>query len=51
MEIDDVSGAVVDAAVKIHRDLGPRLFESVPPRPHRCASIAAPAGRTSALSA
>ncbi|HEU4720458.1 MAG TPA: GxxExxY protein [Gemmatimonadaceae bacterium] len=29
MEIDDVTGVIVDAAVKIHRDLGSRLFESV----------------------
>jgi iron complex transport system substrate-binding protein len=29
MEIDDVTGVIVDAAVKIHRDLGSSLFESV----------------------
>src|SRR3954470_1676883 len=29
MEIDDVTGVIVDAAVKIHRDLGSCLFESV----------------------
>src|SRR5215210_9305561 len=29
MEIDDITGVVVDAAVKIHRDLGCSLFESV----------------------
>ena len=29
MELDDVTGAVVDAAVRIHRELGPGLFESV----------------------
>ena len=29
MEIDDVTGIIVDAAVKIHRDLGSSLFESV----------------------
>jgi GxxExxY protein len=29
MELDDVTGAVVDAAVQIHRELGPGLFESV----------------------
>ncbi|HKH90174.1 MAG TPA: GxxExxY protein [Gemmatimonadaceae bacterium] len=29
MEIDDITGVVVDAAVKIHRDLGSSLFESV----------------------
>jgi iron complex transport system substrate-binding protein len=29
MEIDDVTGMIVDAAVKIHRDLGSSLFESV----------------------
>ena len=29
MEIDDITGVIVDAAVKIHRDLGFSLFESV----------------------
>lgn len=29
MEVDDITGVVVDAAVKVHRDLGSRLFESV----------------------
>jgi GxxExxY protein len=29
MEIDDITGIVVDAAVKLHRDLGRDLFESV----------------------
>ena len=29
MEIDDITGLIVDSAVKIHRDLGSRLFESV----------------------
>jgi GxxExxY protein len=29
MEIDDVTGIIVDAAVKIHRDLGSSHFESV----------------------
>src|SRR3954464_6299664 len=29
MEIDEITGAIVDAAVKIHRDLGSSLFESV----------------------
>ena len=29
MEIDDITGVIVDAAVKIHRDLGSSLFESV----------------------
>jgi len=29
VEIDDLSGEVVDCAVRIHRDLGPGLFESV----------------------
>jgi len=29
MEIDDITGVIVDAAVKIHRDLGSDLFESV----------------------
>lgn len=28
-ELDDVTGAIVDASVRIHRDLGPGLFESV----------------------
>jgi iron complex transport system substrate-binding protein len=29
VEPDDITGAVVDAAIRIHRDLGPGLFESV----------------------
>ena len=29
MEIDDITGAIVDAALKIHVDLGPGLLESV----------------------
>jgi iron complex transport system substrate-binding protein len=29
MTVNEVSGAVVDAAVQIHRDLGPGLLESV----------------------
>jgi GxxExxY protein len=29
MELDDITGAVVDAAVKIHKELGPGLLESV----------------------
>ena len=29
MELDDVTGAVVDSAVRIHRELGPGCFESV----------------------
>lgn len=29
MEIDDITGVIVDAAVKIHRDLGSDLFASV----------------------
>ena len=29
MELDDVTGAVVDEAIRIHRDLGPGLLESV----------------------
>jgi iron complex transport system substrate-binding protein len=29
MEIDDITGIIVDSAVKIHRDLGSSLFESV----------------------
>lgn len=28
-EIDDLTGVVVDAAVRLHRDLGPGLLESV----------------------
>jgi GxxExxY protein len=29
MEIDEITGVIVDAAVKVHRDLGCSLFESV----------------------
>jgi GxxExxY protein len=29
LELDEVTGAIVDAALKIHRDLGPGLLESV----------------------
>jgi GxxExxY protein len=29
IELDDVTGAIIDAAIKIHRDLGPGLLESV----------------------
>jgi GxxExxY protein len=29
MELDDITGAVVDASIRIHRDLGPGLLESV----------------------
>ena len=29
MELDEVTGAIVDAALRIHRDLGPGLLESV----------------------
>src|ERR1043165_3482965 len=29
MELDDITGAIIDAAIKIHRDLGPGLLESV----------------------
>jgi len=29
MTINDVSGAIVDAAIQVHRDLGPGLLESV----------------------
>jgi iron complex transport system substrate-binding protein len=29
MEIDEITGAVVDASLKIHRELGPGLLESV----------------------
>ena len=28
-ELDDITGAIVDAALRIHRDLGPGLLESV----------------------
>jgi len=28
-ELDDITGAVVDAAIKIHKELGPGLLESV----------------------
>jgi len=27
-ELDEITGAIVDASVKIHRDLGPRRLES-----------------------
>ena len=29
LELDEITGAVLDAAVKLHRDLGPSLLESV----------------------
>jgi iron complex transport system substrate-binding protein len=29
MDVDDITGAMVDASVAIHRDLGPGLLESV----------------------
>ena len=29
LELDDVTGVIVDASVRIHRNLGPGLFESV----------------------
>ncbi|MBX2852129.1 MAG: GxxExxY protein [Phycisphaeraceae bacterium] len=29
MTVNDVSGAIVDAAIQVHRDLGPGLLESV----------------------
>ena len=29
MQLDDITGAVVDASIRIHRDLGPGLLESV----------------------
>ncbi|HEX3071915.1 MAG TPA: GxxExxY protein [Thermoanaerobaculia bacterium] len=28
-ELDDVTGAIIDSAIKIHRELGPGLLESV----------------------
>lgn len=28
-ELDDITGAIVDASIRIHRDLGPGLLESV----------------------
>ncbi len=29
MELDDITGTIIDAAIKIHKDLGPGLLESV----------------------
>ena len=29
MELDDITGEIIDAAVQIHRELGPGLFESL----------------------
>jgi iron complex transport system substrate-binding protein len=29
LELDDITGGIVDAALRIHRDLGPGLLESV----------------------
>jgi GxxExxY protein len=29
MEINDITGQIIDAAIRIHRELGPGLFESV----------------------
>jgi len=29
MELDDITGAIVDSALKIHKDLGPGMLESV----------------------
>jgi iron complex transport system substrate-binding protein len=29
MDLDDITGAIVDASVQIHRELGPGLFESI----------------------
>ena len=29
MHIDDITGAVVDSSIKLHRELGPGLLESV----------------------
>ena len=28
-ELDEITGAIIDAAIQIHRDLGPGLLESV----------------------
>ena len=28
-ELDDITGGIVDASIRIHRDLGPGLLESV----------------------
>ena len=28
-DLDDITGAIIDAAIEIHRDLGPGLLESV----------------------
>jgi hypothetical protein len=28
-DLDDITGAIIDAAIQIHRDLGPGLLESV----------------------
>ena len=28
-DLDEITGAIVDSALKIHRDLGPGLLESV----------------------
>jgi GxxExxY protein len=29
MELDEITGAIVDSAMQIHKDLGPGLLESV----------------------
>lgn len=29
MEVDEITGAIIDESIKIHRDLGPGLLESV----------------------
>jgi iron complex transport system substrate-binding protein len=29
MELDDITGAIVDESIRIHRDLGPGMLESV----------------------
>jgi GxxExxY protein len=29
MQLDDITGEIVDASIKLHKDLGPGLLESV----------------------